>query len=117
MGILTGVTDFFGLDIGTTAIRVVELHGGGKVRALARYGQIAVDSKISQSDANADMQKMVQYVRQVIADARITTRNVAVGVPSQKVFTAVIDIDRLTPAELSKTIQYQADSLIPTPLA
>ncbi len=117
MGILTGVTDFFGLDIGTTAIRVVELHGGGKVRALARYGQIGVDSKISQSDANADMQKMVQYVRQVIADARITTRNVAVGVPSQKVFTAVIDIDRLTPAELSKTIQYQADSLIPTPLA
>ena len=117
MGILTGVTDFFGLDIGTTAIRVVELHGGGKVRALARYGQIAVDSKISQSDANADMQKMVQYVRQVIADARITTRNVAVGVPSQKVFTAVIDIDRLTPAELTKTIQYQADSLIPTPLA
>jgi type IV pilus assembly protein PilM len=117
MGILTGVTDFFGLDIGTTAIRVVELHGGGKVRALARYGQIAVDSKISQSDANADMQKMVQYVRQVIADARITTRNVAVGVPSQKMFTAVIDIDRLTPAELTKTIQYQADSLIPTPLA
>lgn len=117
MGILTGVTDFFGLDIGTTAVRVVELHGGGKVRALARYGQIAVDSKVAQSDANADMQKMVQYIRQVIADAHITTRNVAVGVPSQKVFTAVIDIDRLTPAELAKTIQYQADSLIPTPLA
>ncbi len=116
MGILTGVTDFFGLDIGTTAIRVVELHGGGKVRGLAHYGQIAVDSKISQSDSNADMQKMVQHVRQVIADAHITTRNVAVGIPSQKVFTAVIDIDRLSPAELAKTIHYQADSLIPTPL-
>lgn len=116
MGILTGVTDFFGLDIGTTAIRVVELHGNGKLKALARYGQIAVDSKLAQSDANADMQKMMQYVRQVIADAHITTRNVAVGVPSQKVFTAVVDIDRLSPAELAKTIKYQADSLIPTPL-
>ena len=116
MGILSGATDFFGLDIGTTAIRVVELHGGGKVRGLAHYGQIAVDSKISQSDSNADMQKMVQHVRQVIADAHITTRNVAVGIPSQKVFTAVIDIDRLSPAELAKTIHYQADSLIPTPL-
>lgn len=116
MGILTGVTDFFGLDIGTTAIRVVELHGGGKVRALARYGQIDIDSKISQSDANADQQKMIQYIRQVIGDARISTRNVAVGIPSQKVFTAVIDIDRLSPAELAKTIKYQADSLIPTPL-
>lgn len=116
MGILTGVTDFFGLDIGTTAIRVVELHGGGKVRTLARYGHLEIDSKISQSDANADMQKLAQYVRQVIADSRITTRNVAVGVPSQRVFTAVIDIDKLSPAELAKTIRYQADSLIPTPL-
>jgi type IV pilus assembly protein PilM len=117
MGILTGVTDFFGLDIGTTAIRVVELHGGGKVRTLAHYGQIDVDSRITQSDANADMQKVVQYIRQVIADAHISTRNVAVGIPSQRVFTAVIDIDKLSPAELAKTIQFQADSLIPTPLA
>lgn len=116
MGVLTGVTDFFGLDIGTTAIRVVQLHGGGKVRGLARYGQIPIDSKISQSDANADMQKVVQVVRQVINDAGITTRNVAVGVPSNKVFTAVIDIDRLSNDELAKTIRYQADSLIPTPL-
>lgn len=116
MGILTGTTDFFGLDIGTTAIRVVELHGGGKVRSLARYGQIQIDSKIGQSEAAADQQKLVQSIKQVISDARLTTRNVAVGVPSQRVFTAVIDIDRLSPEELAKTIRYQADSLIPTPL-
>ncbi len=117
MGILTGATDFFGLDIGTTAVRVVELKGSGKVRSLAHYGQIAVDSKISQSDANADMQKMAQYIRQVISDAKISSRNVAVGVPSQRVFTAVVDMDKLSPSDLAKTIRFQADSLIPTPLA
>jgi len=116
MGILTGVTDFFGLDIGATAVRVVELQGGGSVRGLARYGQVDVDSKVSQSDSAADQQKMVQYIRQAISEARITTHNVAVGVPSQKVFTAVVDFDRLSPADLAKTIRYQADSLIPTPL-
>ncbi len=117
MGILSGVTDFFGLDIGTTAIRVVELHGGGKIKGLARYGSVPIDSSLSQSDANADQQRLVQYIRQAINDARITTRNVAVGVPSNKVFTTVIDIDRLSPDELAKTIRFQADSLIPTPLA
>ena len=117
MGILTGVTDFFGLDIGTTAIRVVELRGGGKVRGLARYGQIAVDSKVAQSESHADEQKMIQAIRQVITESKISSRNVAVGIPSQRTFTAVIDIDRLSPAELAKTIKYQADSLIPTPLA
>lgn len=115
MGILSGVTDFFGLDIGNTAIRVVELRGG-TVRSISKYAQIDIDSKVAQSDSNADMQKMAQYITKVIADARIVTRNVAVGVPNSKVFTAVIDIDRLSPADLAKTIQFQADSLIPTAL-
>lgn len=117
MGILTGATDFFGLDIGTTAIRVVELHGGGKMRGLARFGQVAIDPNVAQSDSHADEQKMVQYIRQAISEAKIGSRNVAVGVPSARTFTAVIDIDRLAPAELTKTIKFQADSLIPTPLA
>ena len=117
MGILTGVTDFFGLDIGTTAIRVVELHGGGKVRGLYRYGQISIDPKVSESDSKADAAKIAQAVKQVITEAKISTRNVAVGIPSNQTFTAVVDVDKLSPAELAKTIQYQADSLIPTPLA
>ena len=103
MGIITGATDFFGLDIGTTAIRVVELHGGGKVRGLARFGQVAIDPNISQSDSHADQQKMVQYIRQVISEAKISSRNVAVGVPSSRTFTAVVDIDRLAPSELANT--------------
>lgn len=44
-------------------------------------------------------------------------KNVAVGLPSSRVFTTVVDIDKLSPAELEKTIQYQADTLIPTPLS
>jgi type IV pilus assembly protein PilM len=42
---------------------------------------------------------------------------VAVGIPSSRVFTTVADVDRLTPGEMAKAIRYQADSLIPTPLA
>ena len=74
MGILTGVTDFFGLDIGTTAIRVVELHGGGKVRGLYRYGQISIDPKVSESDSKADAAKIAQAVKQVITEAKISTQ-------------------------------------------
>jgi type IV pilus assembly protein PilM len=42
---------------------------------------------------------------------------VAVGVPSNKVFTTVVDMEKLSQSELAKTIRYQADSFIPTPLA
>ena len=116
MSILSGVSDFFGLDIGTTNIRLVQLQGTGATKTLSKYAFIPVDSKLSLSDAPADQQKLVQVVRELLAQAGITTNNVAVGVPSSKVFTTVADIDRLPPSELSKTIRYQVDSLIPTPL-
>jgi hypothetical protein len=32
MSLLSGVSSFFGLDIGTTAVRLVELHGNGPVK-------------------------------------------------------------------------------------
>jgi type IV pilus assembly protein PilM len=116
MSILSGVSDFFGLDIGTTAIRLVELKGTGPVKSLSRYASVPVDPKVSQSEAPADQQKLAEAIKSLLAEARVMTRNVAVGVPSQKVFTTVVDIDRLPPAELAKTIKLQADSLIPTPL-
>lgn len=117
MGVLSGVSSFFGLDIGTTAIRVVQLHGGGHMKALTKYGYIPVDAKIAISDAKADQQRVVQAVRELIEQAKISTRDVAVGLPSNKVFTTVVDIDKLSPAELQKTIMLQADALIPTPVA
>lgn len=117
MSVLSGVTDFFGLDIGTTAIRMVQLRGNARIKTLVKYAYVPVDSKVALSDAKGDQQKLVQTIRELLGQARVSTRNVAVGIPSSKVFTTVVDIDRLSPSELAKTIAYQADSLVPTPLA
>jgi type IV pilus assembly protein PilM len=116
MSILSGVSDFFGLDIGTTAIRVVQLQGSGPLKTLVKYAYAPVDEKLAVSDSKADQQKLVQTVRELLAQSRMSTSNVAVGLPSQRVFTTVTDINRLSPSELAKTIRFQADSLIPTPL-
>lgn len=117
MSLISGVSDFFGLDLGTTAIRLVQLRGSGAAKQLVKYAYAPVDSKIALSDSNADQQKLVQTLKDLLVQAHISTHNVAVGIPSARVFTTVVDIDRLAPAELAKTIQFQADSLIPTPLA
>ncbi|MEO8785202.1 MAG: type IV pilus assembly protein PilM [Candidatus Saccharimonadales bacterium] len=116
MSLITGVSDFFGLDLGTTAIRLVQLRGNGTAKQLVKYAHIPIDSKLAMSDAAADQQRVMQVVKELLGQARLTTRNVAVGIPSSKVFTTVVDIDRLSPSELAKSIRFQADSLIPTPL-
>lgn len=117
MSLLSGVSEFFGLDIGTSAIRAVQLSGNQKPKHLLKYASVPIDSKISQSDSKADQQKLAQKIQEMLSSAGITNKNVAVGIPSQKVFTTVVDIERLSPAELASTIRYQADSLIPTPVA
>jgi type IV pilus assembly protein PilM len=116
MSLMSGVSDFFGLDIGTTAIRLVQLSGSGPVRTLVRYAYAPLDSRTALSDSKADQQKVAESIRELVAQSGVTSRNVAVGLASQRVFTTVVDIERLAPSELAKTIKFQADSLIPTPL-
>lgn len=117
MGFLSGVSDFFGLDLGTSSVRVVQLTNNNGPRQLLRYAMAPIDGKQALSDSKADRQKIADRLRQVLDQAQIRTNNVAVGLPSSRVFTVVVDIERLAPSELSKTIMYQADSLIPTPVA
>ena len=114
--LLSGVSDFFGLDIGTTGIRLVQLKNGNP-KALVKYAYIPIDANMAASDSKADQQKLAEVVNQLVAQAHITTRNVAVGIPSNRVFTTVADVDRLPANELAQAIQFQADALIPTPLA
>lgn len=117
MGLLSGVNEFFGLDIGTSSVRIVQLTNNNGPRQLLKYAMAPIDGKLAQSDSPADRQKVADKLKEIIAQAQITTKNVAVGIPSSRVFTTVVDLERLAPAELAKTIRFQADSLIPTPMA
>ena len=117
MSILSGVSSFFGLDIGTTGIRVVELRGSGPTRSLVKYAYVPVEVKLAQSDSRADQQKLAQILSNLVNEAKLSTKNVAVGLPSSRVFTTVVDFDRVPQNELGKALLYQADSLIPTPPA
>jgi type IV pilus assembly protein PilM len=117
MSLLLGsASEFFGLDIGTTAIRLVQLQNTGNTKALLKYAYVPVDATISMSDSKADQQKLAQTLAQLVSQAHVTTKNVAVGIPSNRVFTTVADVDRLPANELAKAIPLQADALIPTPL-
>ena len=117
MGMLSGVSDFFGLDIGTSALRIVQLRGTGRIKSLLRYAHIPVDEKLVSSDSKTDQQRLAAIIKDFIEKTKVTTNNVAVGLPSSKVFTTMVDIDKLSPAELASTIEYQADALIPTPMS
>ena len=112
-----GQSEFFGLDIGSTAIRAVQLHGSGNVKTLSKHGQQEIEAKRLASDSTLDKQHVVQMIRELMGQGGFTSQNVAINLPSSKVFTAIIDMDNLPKDELAKTMQFQAESFIPTPIA
>jgi Tfp pilus assembly PilM family ATPase len=109
MSLLSGISNFFGLDIGTTAIRLVQLGGGGPAKSLLKYAYVPVDSKVVLSDSASDQQKLLKVISDLLNQAQVTTKDVAVGVPSNRVFTTVVDFDRLAGHELARALHYQAE--------
>lgn len=116
MKILSGATEYFALDIGTTSVRAVQLTGDGTNWSLSRFGVAPIDLKLSTSDAADDQRKLSEVIMSVIGQSGIRTKNVVLGAPSSKVFATVIDLPDMPDAELATTIKYQADQYIPMSL-
>lgn len=107
------VGDFFALDIGSSAIRVVQLRGSGSNHSLVKYGAAPIDVKVALSDAPADQKKVSELIAALVSETGITTRNIVVGLPSNKTFVTIVDLPKMSPQELKSTIKYQADQYIP----
>ena len=114
MKLLKGVGDFFALDIGTNAVRVVQLANNGPDNwTLLHYGYAPVDSKIGSSDSAEAKRRLGEIIMTAIGQSGIKTKNVAIGLPSNKTFTTVIDVPTMPEAELRTTLKYQVDQYIP----
>ncbi len=111
-----GQSDFFGLDIGTTSLRAVQLRGAVQPQSLAHYGDTALDPAIASGGSITDKHRFGQILSELVKKSGISTKNVAINIPSSRVFTTIVDMPKMDPAELEKTIRYQADSFIPMPL-
>ena len=104
---------FFALDIGSTAVRVVELSHSGRGWNLKHYGVLPIDVRLSESTAEKDQRALGEAITNVIAQSGIRAKDVAIGVPSSKMFAAVVEIPNVAKAELNATIKYQAENYVP----
>lgn len=116
MKITKGLGDFFGLDIGTNAVRVVQLSRVGSGWNLVHYGYAPVDSKIVSSDSPESKRRLGEVIMTAVGQSGIKAVNVAVGLPSSKTFTTIVDVPKVSDQELKATMKYQVDQYIPMDL-
>lgn len=116
MKLFESVGDFFALDIGTTAVRVVQLKGSHGAWSLQHYGSAPIELKVATSDSQEDRKRLGEVITSLISQAGIVEKNVVVGIPSNKTFVTIVDLPDVSQAELSSTIKYQAEQYIPMSL-
>jgi type IV pilus assembly protein PilM len=117
MAILKGVGDFFGLDIGTSAVRVVQLAPSGQGRwSLRHYGYAPIDLKTATADSPEARRHLGEVIMTVVGQSGIKTKNVAVNMPSNKTFITVVDMPVGSQDEQRELIKYQLGEFIPIPV-
>ena len=113
MGLFPGDKDFFGLDIGSSAIRIIELRRWGGNYSLAKNGSVNIPIGLSQSDSSIDSKQLAEIIKQLVKDLNIGTKNVVAALPGSAVFTTVVKMPQMSSSEIEKAIKWQAEQNIP----
>lgn len=114
MRLLHGVGDFFALDIGTNSIRMIQLSGNAeKGWTLDKFAYVPVDQKITKDDSETGKRKLGEIILGAREQAGIKTKNIAIGLPARKTYTAIIEVPNAPQRELTQTVKYEADQYVP----
>ncbi len=114
MAFIKGVGDFFALDIGTNAVRVLQLSSTGPDSwSLEHFGYAPIDERTATSNSPESLRKLGEVIMTAVGQSGIKSKNVVIGLPSSKTFTTIIELPVMPEAELKSTLKYQIDQYIP----
>ena len=106
-----------GLDIGSSAIRAVQITSGGRGPAvLDRLGQVVLPNGAVRDGEIVDPAPVIEGVRTLWSRYGFKGRRVHLGVANQQVVVRQIDLPYLPDEELRRSLDFQAQDAIPIPI-
>jgi type IV pilus assembly protein PilM len=114
LGIFTQDNDFVGIDIGSNAVRLVQVKKGmGGKPVLTAFGSIEVPPNVAMSDSKLDLQNVANLIKKLVQSTKVSTKNVVTSLPGTAVFSTIIKMPPMNQAELAQAVRYQAEQNIP----
>ncbi|HZQ26257.1 MAG TPA: type IV pilus assembly protein PilM [Acidimicrobiales bacterium] len=104
-----------GLDIGTFAVRAVELQLGGQP-TLVRFAQVTLPPGAVRDGEVQDPGAVAAAIRRLWAEGKFKTKRVVVGVANQRVIVRQADLPAMSEADLRAALRFEAQELIPIPV-
>ena len=102
-----------GLDIGSSAVKAVELAVKPKGFELIHLGVAQLPPEAIVQGAFLNSAAIVEAIKECLASARIKTTNAAVAVSGHAVIVKKISLPSMTREELEESIRWEAEQYIP----
>jgi type IV pilus assembly protein PilM len=109
----------FGLDIGFSGLKVMQIDNAGKKQRVAGYGvasfdpAVIKDGVIREPEALAKVTKEL-FDKHLVGD--ITTRRVAVAIPVSQTFNRTMALPTIKAKDLSEAVRLETEQYIPMPI-
>ncbi len=106
-----------GLDIGSTGVKLVALkehrRKGQIGYALLSFGMKPLPPEAIVDGALMNSTAIVQAIQELLAELKVKTKDVAIGVSGHSVIIKKISMPRMSQEELEEAIQWEAEQHIP----
>jgi type IV pilus assembly protein PilM len=105
-----------GVDIGSSAIKAVELKVGGKGRdeyQLLNIGIEPLPPEAIVDGAIMDAGAVIDAIQRLFQDNRIKTAEISTGLSGNAVIVKKISLPQMSPEELAESIHWEAEQYIP----
>lgn len=107
---------YVGIDLGSSALKVVQMGDDNGRPRLMTYGYIEQHFDVVKNDTPAAITAATTALKQILKEAHVTT-NQAIGVlPSFAVFSSIISLPLMTPKELNAAVRWEAKKFVPMPI-
>lgn len=102
-----------GLDIGSSSVKLVHLKESKRGYVLDAFGVAPLPPEAIVDGALMNSAAVVDAIKELFAEARIKTRQVAIGISGHSVIIKKINLPRMSREELEESIQWEAEQYIP----
>jgi type IV pilus assembly protein PilM len=110
---LKRAADTFGLDIGSSAVKVVHLREGSAGPSLNALGVVNLPADFITDGIIKDPPGVVDAVKEAVDQAGVRSRNVAIGVSGRELIIKKVQIPEVPAKELRDAVQLEAEHHIP----
>ncbi|MEW6381766.1 MAG: type IV pilus assembly protein PilM [bacterium] len=105
--------ELIGLDIGTNSLKLAQLKKNAKGYELVKAGLKPLPQGVISEDEILDKQVVIEAIRQLVQEQKISIKNVATSVSGRSVIIKRIKLPAMSEDELMESILFEAEQYIP----